>query len=583
MERGRERESERERGRRGLWREEGFSVFILNIPRMLDKFGLQGICRRAGRVWDTYIPTHSNRRARRRYGFVRFASLEDARRCIKLFDGAIIRGCKLIVRKARPKKQNQQDRQGQQSNLDGQAPRRRLEWRPKKEDSKQNSRLAIFSGEGQRTGFSIRGEVNRDNEAWLKRSLVGTVDEPRDLASLHSALICDFDPCLRLSALSSLQFLLIFPSEERMEEAMNQKEALLHWFSDIKKWGMEDRCEARKTWLKVVGVPPQAWSWENFKSIAELWGKFVCLGKPSTATESFEVMKVCVVTKILKKIESEIILSLGSCGYRVFITEADTQNYSLGNNPLPNKENDFVPGFEDVQDHEDQEDHEGSENESSFIGSQHQRGEEEAELPNSNLKTWKDQESPRNKESRQASQSLTRTKTVSFSCIGDSEDLYKSRKHCRTLAAQDTNDGSSQVSQPPPGFEFESQNYPVEDNSQTSKEQGFLSETSEQNQTAETNKLKDYKQALLKSINCSELDQNRCEANYTKKSQRQVQEPASSKETGETSESLKKLAHESIQIGEILGVKVTGDYEAAISRITKPLKKNRSKEKRAAR
>jgi len=43
MERGRERESERERGRRGIWREEGFSVFILNIPRMLDKFGLQGI------------------------------------------------------------------------------------------------------------------------------------------------------------------------------------------------------------------------------------------------------------------------------------------------------------------------------------------------------------------------------------------------------------------------------------------------------------------------------------------------------------------------------------------------------------
>ena len=62
-----------------------------------------------------------------------------------------------------------------------------------------------------------------------------------------------------------------------------------------------------------------------------------------------------------------------------------------------------------------------------------------------------------------------------------------------------------------------------------------------------------------------------------------MQEPALSNNTEVTSESLKHLAHESLQIGEILGVKVIGDYEAAISRIIKPLKKNRSKKKSAAR
>jgi len=42
--------------------------------------------------------------------------------------------------------------------------------------------------------------------------------------------------------------------------------------------------------------------------------------------------------------------------------------------------------------------------------------------------------------------------------------------------------------------------------------------------------------------------------------------------TVETSESLVRLAHEALQIGEILGVRVIGDKQAAISKITKPLK-----------
>jgi len=40
-----------------------------------------------------------------------------------------------------------------------------------------------------------------------------------------------------------------------------------------------------------------------------------------------------------------------------------------------------------------------------------------------------------------------------------------------------------------------------------------------------------------------------------------------------------KLAQESLQIGELLGVRVTDNVEAAIARITTPLKKLRKKSK----
>jgi len=50
-----------------------------------------------------------------------------------------------------------------------------------------------------------------------------------------------------------------------------------------------------------------------------------------------------------------------------------------------------------------------------------------------------------------------------------------------------------------------------------------------------------------------------------------------------TPESLVKLAKESLHIGELIGIRVTGNVEAAISRITTPLKKLRNRSKRSKR
>jgi len=120
----------------------------------------------------------------------------------------------------------------------------------------------------------------------------------------------------------------------------------------------------------------------------------------------------------------------------------------------------------------------------------------------------------------------------------------------------------SPISQPPPGFEFES---PIKAVDRAPREVELIEDSGEFNSygqqvTNKANNLVTYKQALL-------------------------QEPApdtSTTSTAVTSESLRQLAHESLQIGEILGVKVIGDYEAAISRITKPLKKNKGKKRSAA-
>jgi len=50
--------------------------------------------------------------------------------------------------------------------------------------------------------------------------------------------------------------------------------------------------------------------------------------------------------------------------------------------------------------------------------------------------------------------------------------------------------------------------------------------------------------------------------------------------TSSDSDSLVQLAHDSLKFGELLGVRVTGNVEAAISRIVTPLKKIRRQGKK---
>ena len=86
-------------------RKREFSVFIYNLPRSLDQFGLFGIFQKAGAVSDTYIPSHQGFKSKGSYGLVRFRKLEDAWRSIQMFNGDRIKGMKIYVSMAKPKKQ----------------------------------------------------------------------------------------------------------------------------------------------------------------------------------------------------------------------------------------------------------------------------------------------------------------------------------------------------------------------------------------------------------------------------------------------------------------------------------------------
>ena len=358
-----------ERERRGVEREtvngrkQEFSVFVNNLPLNLDKHGLRGIFQRAGRVSDSYIPFKRPHRGKSRFGFVRFWRRNDAINSIFLLNKTIIRGKRLFVSMARPKRRNFNSWNPQRldyslQGLEVEAGNKRKEVWKKKEANQANVNTTTvrFSQESQPFKMGLKGQINHDFEGWLQKSLVCTSEVPRDLATLDSAIVEGFGRCSKIYALSCFKFLLVFPTVEEMEESLVNHEELKTLFYDIKKWTSCDLCDTRKVWIDVYGVPPHGWSWENFKRIAELWGDLICLAKPILRTESFEVMRVLIAAKSFHRIDHEILLYLGSEGYRIKIMEAGLtaqvahQIFPAAHQNLNKVSSDDVPGFEDVDD-----------------------------------------------------------------------------------------------------------------------------------------------------------------------------------------------------------------------------------------
>lgn len=91
--------------------------------------------------------------------------------------------------------------------------------------------------------------------------------------------------------------------------------------TDIKRWTKYEVCGIRKVWLEIFGVPPHGWNGKNLRRIAELWGRLICLGKSISRTDTFESMKVLVVTDRLHSIQGDLILQLEDSGYSISIKE----------------------------------------------------------------------------------------------------------------------------------------------------------------------------------------------------------------------------------------------------------------------
>ena len=93
-------------------------------------------------------------------------------------------------------------------------------------------------------------------------------------------------------------------------------------------------------------MPRHGWLWENFKKIAELRRRLICLGKPITRTDTFESMRILIATDHFHRIEAELLLHLEDSGYRLIVSKIGPCSQVIQTPKEVTIEE--VPGFEDM-------------------------------------------------------------------------------------------------------------------------------------------------------------------------------------------------------------------------------------------
>lgn len=96
---------------------------------------------------------------------------------------------------------------------------------------------------------------------------------------------------------------------EKAISAMEEyKEVLSIWFRNIRPWEETEVCETRRLWIEILGIPGQAWSWENVKKIANCWGELVCTDTPTEKVSSFSMARALIDTTSMSPIEGQVLL-----------------------------------------------------------------------------------------------------------------------------------------------------------------------------------------------------------------------------------------------------------------------------------
>ena len=180
--------------------------------------------------------------------------------------------------------------------------------------------------------------------------------------------------------------------------------------------------------------------------------------------------------------------------------------------------------------------------------------------------------------------SRTRTPTVSFSQNGYSEEVFKVQQHLRKTAVTKEVEVSptQQDSQIPPGFEFGIEkefNSQQHTEARQSMSKDYINHQEEVEEECLGTQPKSCCRKIIEQDSANQIQQRNQEGSK-KLNFREALLQSTPESSNSSSESLVQLTHESLKFGELLGVRVTGNAEAAISRIVTPLKKIRKQGKK---
>jgi len=224
------------------------------------------------RVKDVFISRRLNKWGKR-FGFVRFFDVRDERSLERDLDQIYIGSRKLYVNIPKYRR-HQYGPKKEERRVPWELPRERQVTARKsvtKEDetvrkhggkeiwvekSGKRTYAEAVSGEYQDGWKGVAFKTQHLSLPWMKRSVVGTLDDGMDFGMLGEELVKGGMSMIRARSLGD-NLVLITPREwEVMEVIMkNNKEWFDAMFTDVKPWSLDIGGSHKSVWVKCYGVP----------------------------------------------------------------------------------------------------------------------------------------------------------------------------------------------------------------------------------------------------------------------------------------------------------------------------------------
>ncbi|KAK8635967.1 hypothetical protein V6N13_004678 [Hibiscus sabdariffa] len=124
------------------------------------------------------------------------------------------------------------------------------------------------------------------------------------------------------SKIMGSMILLMFVNTD-IQDAVLDSRNLQECFERVELWSSEIKMKSRRVWIAIQGLLIHALSQASFASIANVWGKFVCVDDVNLAHTSFERGYVLIEMNCVGQINDWIDIKVEDLVYRILVTESD--------------------------------------------------------------------------------------------------------------------------------------------------------------------------------------------------------------------------------------------------------------------
>ncbi|MED6186651.1 hypothetical protein PIB30_068758 [Stylosanthes scabra] len=251
------------------------TVFLNNLPKSIMKGEIYKDFCGFGLITDVYVSRKKRRSGKGPFAFIRFNSYIGARRAVERMNGRWWKGKwvhAMISKYKRSTWRKSLLKKGRRQRWI--ATGRTIAWNCG--STPENEKKMDVASKGKRSDpqrREIKLNVSQFQSDLLLRSLMGYKVKPIDFGRVEKSLRKTWEE-IKEKSLGNQSLLSIFD------------EVRHHWGS---VWSL-----SRRVWVEAMGLPTAVWSEETFKTIAELWGKYVYTDDRTEEFWSFSVARFLI-------------------------------------------------------------------------------------------------------------------------------------------------------------------------------------------------------------------------------------------------------------------------------------------------